>query len=648
MGNHTNKSMIMRKIILPILLLNVVHFSFGQQLTNGNFESWNSTSGVEEPNNWQYNDGTGLVYGTNNAFRLIDGVDPLTTTKVIGSAAYGGAGSSALLETKSAVGSYCTSNGYTTLPGYLYRQEAVSNPNIGAVTFNYKATVVAGDSCFVRIGLIDANFNIYSFGQYWIKPSNNGSTWQTKTIVLDNFLPGTPTEIFIEAMSTYDESYAYNTPKIGSKLYLDNFTLNYCSSITENITELVCANMLPYTWNGLVFNSEGTQSATLTSIYGCDSTVNMTLSVIPGPYTSIPDPAFEQALIDLGYDPCGTVDGFVPTSSINSVTGLTINNNYSNITNLNGLEDFEALQSLMVYGPNLQTNGINLTSNLQLKTLRIKAGLTSLDLSQNINLENLDFFLPSGVNNNISSLNLSTNVNLQNVVCSSAGIQNLVLPSTNTLTLLNCGYNNLNSINLSVVPNLQSLYASNNSLIDLGANNHTSLIQMTLNNNGFTGLNLSGFSSLESLDCSNNNLDCLNLKNGNNNQFTSVKTTNNFNLTCIEVDDSTFSTNNPVWNANKDSWSSYSEDCPGVCVTANTDEMSNNYVLAFPNPTSGQFSVESNQSIERLELIGLDGRTITSYKNTNLVDISNCQSGIYNLNIYFSNGQKSTQKIIKN
>ena len=133
---------------------------FGQQLTNSNFELWTTEIYGSEPNNWQYNDGTGLVYGTNNVIRGIDGVDPLTSTKVTGASAFGGSGNSILLETKEAIGT-TTINTYNinTIPGYLYRQEAITNTNIGSITFNYKSSVVQGDSCFVKVGLIDANNN---------------------------------------------------------------------------------------------------------------------------------------------------------------------------------------------------------------------------------------------------------------------------------------------------------------------------------------------------------------------------------------------------------------------------------------------------------------------------------------------------------
>ena len=46
-------------------------------------------------------------------------------------------------------------------------------------------------------------------------------------------------------------------------------------------TAVICADELPYTWNGVAFTEAGTQSATLPTVYGCDSVVAMTLLVNP-------------------------------------------------------------------------------------------------------------------------------------------------------------------------------------------------------------------------------------------------------------------------------------------------------------------------------------------------------------------------------
>ena len=59
--------------------------------------------------------------------------------------------------------------------------------------------------------------------------------------------------------------------------------------------------------------------------------------------TPIPDPNFELELINLGYD--NILDGQVLTANIDSVTFLDVFN--KNITNLNGIEDFTSLNTLI-------------------------------------------------------------------------------------------------------------------------------------------------------------------------------------------------------------------------------------------------------------------------------------------------------------
>lgn len=59
-------------------------------------------------------------------------------------------------------------------------------------------------------------------------------------------------------------------------------TGNCCGACTPdavNLTQTICNDQFPYIWNGLSFNSPGTQSVTLTNASGCDSVVTLNLSV---------------------------------------------------------------------------------------------------------------------------------------------------------------------------------------------------------------------------------------------------------------------------------------------------------------------------------------------------------------------------------
>ena len=56
-----------------------------------------------------------------------------------------------------------------------------------------------------------------------------------------------------------------------------NLNVNGIDTNTVNLS--LCENELPYTWNGLTFSSSGTQSTSLSSSLGCDSIVTLNLSV---------------------------------------------------------------------------------------------------------------------------------------------------------------------------------------------------------------------------------------------------------------------------------------------------------------------------------------------------------------------------------
>jgi len=58
-------------------------------------------------------------------------------------------------------------------------------------------------------------------------------------------------------------------------------TLLVNPSYSDNLSMSICESELPYTWNGVVFNTAGTQTLNLQSVNGCDSVVTMTLTTLP-------------------------------------------------------------------------------------------------------------------------------------------------------------------------------------------------------------------------------------------------------------------------------------------------------------------------------------------------------------------------------
>jgi len=263
-----------------------------------------------------------------------------------------------------------------------------------------------------------------------------------------------------------------------------------------------------------------------------------------GLYTSIPDQKFEQKLINLGIDTDG-INGKVLKSNAASVTSLNLNN--EKIEDLTGIEDFTALENLLVVGDSL----------------------TSLDLSKNIKL--ISLYCQS---NKLKNLNISKNI---------------------ALTYLNCDDNALNALDIS---------------------NNTSLEYLECSYNALQILDISNNTLLKGLRCNVNNLNILNLKNGNN---TILGTTPNYevnfkdnpNLTCIQVDDVSFSNKN--WSDSKDVIASFNIFCKSV------------YSL-IPDPLFEQklidLGIDNDGLNGKISNADIKGVTSLFLSNSNITDLS--------------------------
>ena len=67
----------------------------------------------------------------------------------------------------------------------------------------------------------------------------------------------------------------------------------------------------------------------------------------------------------------------------------------------------------------------------------------------------------------------------------------------------------------------------------------------------------------------------------------------------------------------------------------------------YPNPANDFISVKSNENIESLEILSLEGRKIKS-ANASTIDISNLSTGIYLLQVKTEEGKTGIKKVIKN
>ncbi|WP_418514199.1 T9SS type A sorting domain-containing protein [Corallibacter sp.] len=134
---------------------------------------------------------------------------------------------------------------------------------------------------------------------------------------------------------------------------------------------------------------------------------------------------------------------------------------------------------------------------------------------------------------------------------------------TGTISATSLGITDLTGIEAFV--NITTLEVYSNILTSLDVSNNTSLTRLHCANNQITTIDVSGIPTLNQIHCQNNQLVELNLANGNNANFSYMKSYGNPNLTCIQHDAS-FSP--PYTNAGqydngwtRDANSSYSSNC---------------------------------------------------------------------------------------
>ncbi|MFD1314226.1 hypothetical protein [Namhaeicola litoreus] len=274
-------------------------------------------------------------------------------------------------------------------------------------------------------------------------------------------------------------------------------------------------------------------------------------------YTYVPDDAFEQALIDFGYD--DFLDNYVLTSNIADIKCFPKHLNNLGIADLTGIEDFKNLQILRVINNNIKS--IDLSKNTMLKELYINNNrLQSLNLIKNKALR-----IVSCPKNELIDLNVTWLPELKEILFYDNSIKMVDLRKSNKLNII-VGYNN--KLETILLPE-EGL--SGNASINLSYN-----LFRTFEAHGLSasGLSISNNPQLESVDISgctignfsvnNCNLSYLNLRDIAGSfdpevwRFAFLYTANNPNLTCISIDQNFFT---QIRSYNIDPWTTFSEDC---------------------------------------------------------------------------------------
>jgi hypothetical protein len=331
--------------------------------------------------------------------------------------------------------------------------------------------------------------------------------------------------------------------------------------------------------------------------------------------TLIPDPNFEQALIDLGYD-TAPINGSVPTTNISGVTYLDVSD--KNISYLTGIEDFTALNYLYC----------------------LDNQLTSLDVTNNTVLTSLDCRF-----NQLTSIDISQNTALTYLVCPDNQLTNIDVSNNTALSGLRCSNNQLTSLDVSNNTALTLLMCFNNQLSSLELNNNLELEYLACGINQLTSLDLSNNSALLVFLCENNQLSSLDVRNGNNTNVDDMGSTNNPNLTCIYVDDADYM--NANWADFIDPASTFLEneaECEALSIGDNTLELD---VFIYPNPTDDYLFIEGNKNPISISIYNLLGAEAIATSATDKINVSELSKGVYIIRI--SDGVNQTdKKFIKN
>jgi gliding motility-associated-like protein len=338
--------------------------------------------------------------------------------------------------------------------------------------------------------------------------------------------------------------------------------------------------------------------------------------------TVIPDPNFEQALIDLGID-IGPLDGSVNTNAIATVEELTINE--LGISNLTGIEAFTALRSLFVQDNALQT--LNLSANINLERLWcFNNMLSQLDVSPNNRLLALRC-----ENNNLNTLNISNNPLLLDLTCQNNSISTLNTSRNTALRLLNCDANNINALELSNNSGLFILSCAFNNLSALNISNARQINTLNCSDNFISTLNLSDNTELITVNCSNNQLCALNIRNGANNNLNALNFEGNDALNCVVVD---------LPNVNRVGWfprnfSGYVENQNACETQIPVDRLDDVLGSSFTLPvlSNGSYFTAPNGNGDMLQA----GDVITTNQIIYIYNFDMCFSNESNFSVIISN-----------
>ena len=166
-------------------------------------------------------------------------------------------------------------------------------------------------------------------------------------------------------------------------------------------------------------------------------------------------------------------------------------------------------------------------------------------------------------------------------------------------------------------------------------------------NNFYGELDLSNNPSVISCEIRHTDISNLNIKNGNNIIVNYIILRDCPNLSCVIVDDATYSSTNWINVDVNTTFVESQEECEALSI----DDLSLNADISiYPNPANAiiNFKYDTSVEIKKVILMNSLGQIIKESASKNSIDISTLQNGIYLISIEDANGNRSSHKVIKN
>lgn len=78
------------------------------------------------------------------------------------------------------------------------------------------------------------------------------------------------------------------------------------------------------------------------------------------------------------------------------------------------------------------------------------------------------------------------------------------------------------------------------------------------------------------------------------------------------------------------------------------NELSQNQVLVYPNPTNGEVTFKSSANIEKIEIVDITGKVVIITSNSIKLNLTHLNQGVYFAKIYFDENSFIQKRIVKN